>query len=390
MAGPGKGLSYDGGDAFGIKIANQLQTHYTFTANDSNLGPVFGTDTSSFNVRRARTSLSGHVHKKSIMFKLMLDGVDAGAGGDGNVKDGHVTWNFVEGDSGEIGLRMGQAKTQFGLEGTGTSKGLFFVERSTSARDFSDTRSTGAWLLGTHLDNKLRWSAGAMNGATAAGLGAGYIDVGEEAGNSDNELSYVFTGQFDPLGDAHGGKERESWRQGDFRTEDRGLKGTVGVGIGLENGRSTATGTDVEGFALNLNTAWSIEGWQFMGEYFMRTDDQQGVADEEEPKGWAVSGTWVMPKSGDSAIQWGFGARVNMAENDNGSNATVNFLTGIGPAGLGAAPGGELTEVSLVANAFYHGHACKTQIEYTLQQLEATGAPDSDNHIVRIAFQLLF
>ena len=34
--------------------------------------------------------------------------------------------------------------------------------------------------------------------------------------------------------------------------------------------------------------------------------------------------------------------------------------------------------------------AAKTQVEYTLQQLEATGFADQDNHIIRLAFQILF
>ena len=374
--GPGKGIKYDGGDAFGLSISNQLQVHWTYMGGD------VATDTSSFNVRRARTGLKGHAFNKAIRYSLLLDGVDDAAAGGGNIKDGHVTWDFMSDDSGSIGLRMGQGKTQFGLEGTGTSKGLFFVERSAAARAFSDARSTGAWVMGQHNNNQLRWSVGAMNGATASGLGVGYVDVGEEAGNSDHELSWAATAQFDPMGDTLNGGSREGFRQGDFRTDDTSLRGTVGVGVEIGNGRTAAGpgGVDVDSTAINVNTAWSINNFQVMGEFFMRTDETQGGStDEEEPTGWALSGTYVMPKSGDSAIQWGFGAHINMSESDMGTNGVVNYMT----------VNSDVTEISLVANAFYHGHAAKTQLEYTMQDVDM-GAADATNHILSIAFQLLF
>ena len=380
-AKPGSGLKYDGGDAFSFNLANQLHSQWSYMSLDNGVP-----DINSFAVNRARTTLSGNVFNKNINYVLKLDAVDSGPAGDGNLKDGHVTWNFVTGDN-TIGLRFGQGKVLYGLEGTGSSTGLFFVNRSSAAQDFSNNRSRGAWLVGSGAENKLRWSAGAMNG-DVAGAASGIADVGEESANTDNELSYTAMVNFDPLGDFANGKGTESLRQGDFRTDDKSLKGTIGAGVALGNATSFVTGTDVESTSINLNTAWSVEGFQVMGEYFMRTDDQQGaVVDEEEPTGWAVSGTYVMPKSGDSGIQWGFGARLNMVESDLGNNGTVSYMTGL--TGIGAA-NGDATEISVVANAFYHGHAAKTQIEYTFQDVDMGAAGDATNHILTIAFQLLF
>ncbi|MCA8951848.1 MAG: hypothetical protein KDE27_20225 [Planctomycetes bacterium] len=387
MAAPGKGLSYDGGEAFGFSMDNQLQTRFGY------LGGDVARDVTSFDVPRARTLLRGHAFKKSIQYYLQLDAVDDGLGTltvNGPIKDAHITWNFIDDDSGTIGLRMGQGKTQFGLSGTGEARGLFFLERSAAANGFSRARSTGAWVMGSHMENKLRWSAGLMNGATAAGLGAGYVDVGEEAANSDNEVNAVFTAEFDPMGDTTGGKGREYWYEGDFRTEDRGLQGSVRASLAIENGKDTsAAANDIEGIAFTIGTVWSIEGFQFLGEWFTRTDEAQSTpADEEQPMGWSVQGVWVMPKSADAAIQWGFGARVCMVETDNGlTGSGVNFVTGL--SGLGAV-NGDSTEVTLAANAFYHEHACKTTFEYTFQQVSPTGGTDLDNHIVGIGFQLLF
>jgi hypothetical protein len=163
------------------------------------------------------------------------------------------------------------------------------------------------------------------------------------------------------------------------------LKGTVGAGLALGNGKDAATGGDIESFSVNLNTAWNVNRLSLMGEYFMRTDDLQGgPTDEEEPSGFAVSAGYLLEKNGDSPIQWGFGIRYSVAENDAGDNGAVNYITG----GFGGAEG-ELSEISAVVNAFYHGHSCKTQFEWTLQDVDPSGPASSlTNHIFRVAFQL--
>ncbi|HEX5053315.1 MAG TPA: porin [Planctomycetota bacterium] len=393
-AKPGSGLKYDGGDAFSLDLVNRLQVHWTYTGNEN------GPDVNTFNIRRARTTFSGHVFNKDIHYKLQMDWVDQGPAGDGAIKEGHVQWNFANSDDGTVGLRVGQGKTMFGLEATGTSGGLWFVERSSASRAFSDSYSRGAWINGVVVDHKLRYSVGAMNTDVAGGLGGaaatatGYTDRGEETANSDNELSYVLTVNFDPLGDFFDGKQTtESRRQGDWRTDDRSLKGTVGAGVAFGNGRTaTAVGgaiQDIESTSINVNTEWTVARFSVLAEYFMRTDDQQGpIADKEEPTGWAVSAGYLFDKSGDSSMQWGVGLRVNSVENDVGNNATVDFLTGM--QGIGAVPG-NATEVTAVLNAFYHAHQCKTQLEYTYQNVDPDGAASSSgNSIIRIGFQIEF
>ncbi|MEO6596295.1 MAG: porin [Planctomycetota bacterium] len=396
-AKPGSGLKYDGGDAFGMTWTNLLQVHWSFTSNEN------APDINNFTVRRARTTFAGHAFSRNIQYRITWDAIDAGAAGDGNLKDGWVQWNFASSDSGTIGLRVGQGKTLFGLESTGSASGLWFVERSSTSRTFADARSRGAWLNGLLADNRLRWSAGAMNGDAASGLGGavggttpatGYTDRGEESNNSDNALSYVLTASFDPLGDFFDGKQTaESFKQGDWRTEDNALKATVGVGVALGNGR-TATPVggsvqDIQSTSLNLNTAWTVSRFHVLGEYFLRTDDQQGATpDKEKPKGWTVGAGYLLPQNGDSKVQWGLGLRFNRLENDIGNNAFVDFLTGM--QGIGSTPG-DANEITAVLNAFYHGHACKTQLEYTFQDVDPDGTGSSTtNHIFRIGFQLQF
>lgn len=381
-AKPGSGLTYDGGDAFGLKWTNRIQVLWTFANNED------APDNNTFDVRRLRTTFEGHAFSRNILYFINLDATDSGPAGDGAIKDGWVQWNFSSSDTGSIGLRMGQGKTQYGLEATGSSAGLWFVERSSAARAFSEERSTGVWLNGVMMENKFRWSAGAMNGDTAGGLGAGYTDVGEEAANSDNELSYVLAANFDPLGDFFGGKQtKEKWRQGDWRTDDKSWKGTVGAGIALGNGKDTAGNQDVESTSFNVNTAWTGSNINVLAEFFMRTDDQQDVtpSNEEEPSGFNLAVGYLMDKSGDSPMQWGFGLRFCEVETDAGASGGVDYLDGA--QGIGGAEG-SVREISLVLNAFYHGHSCKTQVELTHQDVDFDVGTDVSNILARIGFQL--
>jgi hypothetical protein len=348
-AKPGSGLKYDGGDAFGLNLKGQLQVHYVYGANET------GADTSNFDIRRARTSLEGHVFNKNIHYKLMIDAEDAGT--NSNVKQAWVQWNFMNSEAGTIGLRVGQAKQGLGLESTATSSGLYHVERSEATGEFVEQYSRGAWMNGKYMDSKLRWTLGAMNSTT----------LGEEAANDDNELGYVAAVNFDPLGDFFEGKQTaESWKQGDLRDGDRKLVGTVGLGYGMDN--TVAGGVDVETEVLNLNTAWSVQGFQVMGEWFDRSAQPDGGTSADSD-GFSLNANYTLAKSGDSAIQWGFGARYTVVDTSD--------LVG----------GDEVTDISLIANAFYHGHACKTQFEVTQREYDSN---DDTDYIIAVAFQLLF
>jgi hypothetical protein len=326
-------------------------------------------------------AFTGHAVSKDLTYRLMLDGTDTDAnGGGGALKDGWAQWAFSKNEGGNLSLRMGQGLSGYGLESTGSETGLFFVERSTTSRTFGQDRSrdTGAWVHGNHSENSIRWVLGAQNDDVAAGS----IYSAEGGANTDNELTYIGALSFDPMGDTTGGKGNESIMQGDLDGA-KDVKGTVGIGYQFGNNTlAAAPNPDVESTQLNVNTGWMLgNGLTVQGEYFTRTDSIDGVGDLDTD-GWYAMGTYTLPKSGDSAIQWGFGARVNMIDTDGGG-----FVSG-----LTAGAAGDVTEISLVANAFYHGHAAKTQIELTQQNADAddTAIDSSTNYIVRVQFQILF
>ena len=373
---PGQGLQLANGEDFSLRMWNQLQVGWEFAANDT------ADDTNSFGIPRARIAFTGHAINKDLTYRMMLDGVDDGTSNGGALKDGWAQWAFMKPEGGSVSLRVGQGLPHHGLESTGCEGGLYFVERSSASRQFGNDRGrdTGAWVHGSHSENKIRWVAGAQNDDVAAGA----ADFSSEAGaNQDNELTYVGSVSFDPMGDITGGKGNEGFTQGDLEGA-KDVKGTIGAGIQIGNNTSTAgANPDVESQQININTAWMLgNGITAQGEIFLRSDDTTGGA-SEDTQGWYAQATYTLPKSGDSAIQWGFGARVNMVDTDN----TSTILNAI--PGLGTAPG-DVTELSFVADAFYHGHAAKTQIEYTWQDVNPDAGASDTNHIIRVQFQLLF
>ena len=380
----GKGFTVKRGEDFSLNVSGFLQANWSFANNED------AEDSSTFNVPRSRMTFKGNAFSKDLLYTLQLDASDQGSSGDGAIKEGHVTWNFVSGDY-TMGVRLGQGKANYGFEGTGSSSGTFFVETSAATKGFANSYSRGAWLIGRGMENRLRWTLGAMNGDVANGLGSSYIDRGEESANGDNELSYNGTINFDPVGKLVDGNN-ESFRQGAF---GEGTHGTVGLGFALGNGAdNTGTtaapvrGEDIESTSVSANTAWSIDSFQVMGEYFMRTDDLQGATkDEEESDGFVVSGTYILPKAQGSDMRWGFGLRYCMAENDAGDNGSVNYLSGL--RGISSTEG-EVTEITAVVNAFYHQHMAKTQIEVTKQDVEADAGGEASNYILTVAFQLAF
>lgn len=365
---PGSGITLADSDEFKLSLKGRIQVQYQYFANDSLA------DVNTFLVRRARINLDGHVFTKDLLFKLQLDTTDSGA--NATTKDAWAQWNFSKTDDSYLGLRVGQSKVYYGLESTGTSGALFFVERSASTRTFSDIRSQGAWVHGAHSENMIRWTVGAQNGEVANGAAV----RGEELPNDDNELNFVGSVSIDPLGDIMRGRTNESYTQGDLAHDIQELRGTIGAGVAIGN---QSTGVDVETTSINVNTAWYFGGGlAAQGEVYIRSDEPEGGTDEDST-GFYVAGMYTLPKSADSDIQWGLGVRFDRIDLDD----TSAFISRT-PLGTG---GGDVTEVSVAANAFYQGHLAKTQFEYTWQDVNFTGGAASDtNHLLRIMFTLAF
>lgn len=378
---PGEGLRYDAGEAFELQWSSVLQVRVTEAVNDD------APDTLTFGVRRVLTSFGGHVGCRNLLYRLQLAPTDTGGSSGGALKHGHLGWTMGDEDA-RATLRVGQSIGQYGLEAASSSGGLYFVERSTSARTFSDVYTRGAWLVTDLPKRGLHATLGVINGDVADGVGDRIAEHGEEREHEGTGLTWLATAQAAPVGDFFGGKSVEGFRAGDLRTGPRDLLGTVGAGLALGSGHRTADDTADHSVSWTANTAWSWQGFQVLGEYFHRVDDPTGVADRERAAGGYAALTWVQAASSDCPVRWGAGLRFDEIHTDEGAPGSDVAVLG-GVPGLGATAG-RLREATAIVDAFCHGHAAKVQFEYTLQRADGDDGSSATNHLLRIAFQLTF
>ncbi|MCY2957730.1 MAG: hypothetical protein NT107_11915 [Planctomycetota bacterium] len=394
---PGSGINLADSDEFKLNLSNLIQVGYNYAqyggkskGNDGETIPKGSR--SSFDVAHVRTTLSGHAFGKNLLYKLQIESAGANANFDNAtvdntsiLRDAWAQWNFLA-DANTVGLRMGQSKSGFGLESTGTLGGLYFVERSSASETFSGLRSRGAWLYGSHMENKVRWNAGLQNGDVAGAAfretatGRHIVEAGGNADNPNSQLNVVGNVSFDPLGDTTGGKNNQYVMQGDLDGA-KALLGTIGAGIMIGNEVVTDgtpandVGDDVTTY--NLNTAWMFgSGFTAQAEFFSRADDLANTVTRDK-EGYYGMLTYTLAKAGNSDMQWGVGVRYSSVELVNVATTNTDVSA---------------NEFSIVANAFYHGHACKTQIELTTVDTDnsnTTGSTDND-YLVRVQFQLMF
>lgn len=374
---PGSGVTMDGGDKFSLTLQNTVQTQWTYASREN------AANTNSFNVRRARTNLFGHIFDRNVTYRLVMDWADTGNEDPAGsvLKDAWIHWNFMNDGDNKLGVRFGQGKTYFGRSATGSFMFLEFIERDIATRALADARSRGAAIHGQHLEGgKLRWTAGFWNGSTAAGSA---FYVSEERPNDDNELNLVASVNFDPMGDITEGAGDQFYQQADLRDVNANdqLLLSFGAGVEVANAAGGAAG-DVEGTNININAAAKISGFHALGEVFLRSDDPQNGT-EEDTTGFNIQGSYTIPAAQGSETRWGGALRVTQLSVDD---APVVGITG---SPLGAASG-DIFEIGFGVNAFYHKHFMKTQLNYTFQQVEPDGAADRDNHIIDVMFTLIF
>ena len=358
---PGEGITFDGGDAFRLTFKNRIQTRWEATVAED------APDTQQFRLRRVRTGFAGHVFRPELLYTIQFQWIDA----DSPLKDAWAQWNFLQEAEDTVGFRAGQANSFYGLEGTGSSTGLYFLERSDAAKFFSDSRGRGAWLHGLHADRTVRWTLGAMNRGVAS-----RIDGSEEGDNTDNELVWVAAANVDPFGDyVGGGKSLESLVQGDLaHTAD--LRATFGAALAHDGQERDVFGigspTTSEQATLNTMARW--RGWWFGAEAFWRGDEAEDGRSFSHHGFWTALG-YTLPRLDDGTQQWGLGARWSTRDPDGG-------VQGAGGSGTRFDA---IRELSFSLNAFHRGHPLKTQLGVVHTADDTT---DTDSLGIVLQFQV--
>ena len=363
----GSGYTISVGDDFSVNVTNRIQIAWRFDALDN------GTDLNNFRIPRARTKLKGNVFDKDTTYQLQVDWVASKLLKDAWLR--RTVWADESHD--KVSLRVGQQKPKFGKEATISSGALEHPDRSIASRTFAGFRVVGAWLEGSHLDgDKLHWDIGVANADTAGGSSA--LEGGVEgAANTDNELDYYFGVRLDPFGDMLD----EDLKQTDFQHSEQ-IKGTIGAGLQLGNHQTAVTAPDVDTTCINLNTLWQYQGFQLLGEVFLRSDDTSDGGPKSDHTGWAIGGSYVLAKP-ERGPQWAGAVRYSVVSNDD----PAVLLTKT--SGLAGAKG-DVSEIQGTITAYSHEHKLKTHFGYTAQQVDPDGVGTSLNHIFEVLFQVVF
>jgi hypothetical protein len=363
----GKGLTYSS-DMFSLNLRTGVQVALDFAAND--LAP----DTMNFNVRRARTHLSGHIWNKDVTYHLSNEWTADGT--PSSLKELSVDWMFHRTQSYDLGVEVGQMKTRFGNEWASRYDELEFVDRGLATRTFTGARSRGAMLHGDMTSQNLGWSLTGHNTDNAAAA----INSGEEGDprggapdNSDNKVNWNIEAHWSnsPTAPKMGGA------QGDLPAA-----GGVGMlfGVAYNIGSAVAGGADVDVNSLNVfGRVDTGSGLSFNAEYFMREEDPTGGT-ASDSAGYQVSGSWVAPAAG-GGNRFGAGLRYAFVELDSNNPTTL--------LAAGLPPGAESTEIEFAINMFHHDHAMKSQLGVTLQEIAVPGA-SVDNILVSLQTTVVF
>lgn len=372
-AAAGKGITFKA-ENFSLNLVNRIQVNFGYANNEN------AEDTLGVNIRRARTKLAGSAYKDTVHYVLQFEWAD---GDTADVLDALILWDFYKADDYEMGLRFGQGKTLFGVEATGTSSGLEFIDRAIASQTFANLRSRQAQVVGKMGGGNLRWHGGLMNNdAAAAAAGAGSDDTN----NLSNELNWILGAEYGTGQDEIYGEKR---KQGALTRADETMwiaKTAISYG---QNDAQDVGGLEYDAFTINGGGALYTGNLHFLGEVFIRDEDSDNTAlgGESTAFGWQASGSYTQEPG--TTIQWAYGLRFS------GVHVTDYTATAAGATPIfGGALGGEgdIFEISVVASAYYFGHNLKTQFGYTFRSFDpdAVGVADADNHIVELQSQIVF
>jgi len=367
-AAPGRGVTFSVGDEFSMRLLNTIQPGWFYVARDS------GADTSTFQILRARTAVSGHVWDDSKTYLVQFDWARQKV-----LFDAWFNWSYWESEdeANVLGFRVGQQKPHFGREFQGSFAGLEQTTLGGATTAFTGFRVLGAYLHGDHLSgHELHWWVGAVNDDPAFASSA--AEGGQNgAPNVDDRMNYVFDLRFDPAGDF--GDEAYVETDLDHSQE---IRGTVGAGAMLGGFRAgSATGPEVTTESWHGYTEWKYEAFDALGEVFGRRDDQRG-GPAADSIGWQVGGSYATLPLTEGGGQLGLAARVSVVDLRDDPVLLTNTAL--------AAQAGTITDLDSTLSYYVHGHRLKVQLGYRYRSTDPDVGVSSHDSLVSLLMTVRF
>jgi hypothetical protein len=151
-----KGLKFATADgAYSLKLALLLQPQWTYVAAD-------GDDTHTFRVRRSELGIGGTFFAPNVKWKLKVafDLPNRAGGVSARMLDAALDWQIIP----EIGIAMGQFKSEFSYENLTTTGTNLLVDRSSADGVFGLDRDIGVSVHGVLFENYFEYALYLMNG----------------------------------------------------------------------------------------------------------------------------------------------------------------------------------------------------------------------------------
>jgi len=323
---PSKGIAFKGENS-ALQIGGRIQARHTYDGEK---------ELSSFSTPRVRLALKGTIYK-NFKWEFQSDFAKKGAA---TLKDGLVEFAH----SSAFNVRFGQYKIRFDRQQLESSGRQTFVDRALAAGRLGLGRDVGVLVHGSFAEKKIQYSTGLFNGA------------GEGGANIANR-NHMIVGRlsFNPMGDF-------GLSQSDIKPSKKHL---IFLDAAIAHQPEDDDKTEPADTRMVGGAGYRNGGIYLAGEYYMRTQEAQGVKTESSAL-YAQAGLMVVPEKLE------FAARYSTFDpnTDVDDNIQSEIMGGI--------------------NFFFNklGHSMKLTVDAAMVKDQAKG--DDSYFRSRVQFQLVF
>ncbi len=242
---------------FSMNLGSRLQLRYTYTDPDE------GSEAGSFSVRRARFSVFGDAYRH-FNYALQLEL----AGSSVQLIDANIRYRLAS----MATVWAGQGKAYFGRQQLVSSGNLNFVDRSEVDARFSAKRQAGIALIGQNEAQTFEYNLGIYNGNG--------INTANDNGRYMKTARVVVTpfGAYPLAESAH-----------DYPESPK-----LAIGIAGLHTTDGASSDETAITRLNIESAFMIKGFNFMGEFYLEHADPVNLK-SFRTTGWYAQAGYLLP-----------------------------------------------------------------------------------------------
>ena len=353
-----RGLTIELGEDNKVTVRNAIQPMYKF----AEWGRADTDPTNKFDLRRVRTRIDGTANGDRFAFRVQNDWTESNS-----IKDAWFQWNVSITDDYKLSIRGGQQKVHFGREANIDDTKLDFIYRSAVSQTFSNARSRGIQVMGSAVDDQLRYSLGAFNTDVAMYS----IFSGEDSMNADNKLDWTGFVEWT----SHPGKVGMSATEAGDLAVAKDVQWAAGAGLYHGNYKDNIVDR------IRATTLWTFAEVRYGGingnfEGFWRRDESD-LGPDIDSRGLTAGATWVCPGEEKDCCRWGAGLRVSYVNLMDMPLALTGTRLNVPPSRAG-----KIFQIEAVGNLFQsHNHRFKHQAGFVYQNVDPENGRHEDDYI---------